>query len=279
MHLKINNIFKHTQRSDYKPLFNRFHYLILFSFVVNIFFCSFNDYDKLIKEASRHMASQNYEEAKPLLQKALKIKRSKEVLKDLGTISMLGDYNLEQAKDYYLKAIYIDENYINAIHNMGVLFLKYFEITDEKNISEKNLHLKNAKKWFDKALSIDNKYYKTYIEYGRYYYYKNNYKEALNALETSVNISGENHYAYMLSGEIYFNGLNDYKKALEKFEKAYLINDSIPQISYFLFKTYANLGNKEKAEIHFNKYIFLLKKIDTSEEIIKRAELEKEKLL
>ncbi|MDH5717629.1 MAG: hypothetical protein OEZ22_08310 [Spirochaetia bacterium] len=273
----MNNITRYldNQKQNKKKIII---FTIFISLTLVIMSCKPKNHEQLVNEAKINIQNEEYDRAKDLLKKALEQKKSKEAYKELGNLYLLAEANYDLAEQFYILSLSLDEDYINSIHNMGLVYIKKYESKDERNFKTKEGHIETAIKWFQKALEKDKNFELSHIELSRCYLYKKDFKKSIDYIENAINLNENNPISFSLAGEIILSTNNNYKQALEYFEKSYAISNSIPETLFFLAKTHKKLGNEEKSSEYYKIYIELLKRLNTPFEIIKRAEAEQKNL-
>jgi tetratricopeptide (TPR) repeat protein len=211
-------------------------------------------YEELLQQGTEQRKAQKWAQAKHILFAAAEKKQTPEVYKELGNVFLLGEQNIAEAESYYRKALAIDANYINAQFNMGVVSLKKYEQTlDDKGRGNEEL-LNEAKAWFDKVYTQNPNFAIGLEEMAKYYFYRHDYKKALETAQKVVAMDNRNANAYSVMGQIYFTGLKDYKQAFDNFEQARSLNNKDVDVVYFLWATSEKLGKAQDAKQFKTRY-------------------------
>jgi len=216
-------------------------------------------YDELMQEAVEARKASNYKIARQRLFAALEKKQTAEAYKELGNVVLLGEQNLIEAESFYLKALEIDKTYINAQFNMAVINLRRYEQTIGDNGKGNEDFLNEADKWFKKVYEQNPNFGVGLEELGKYYYYRHDYKKALEIVQKALGADARNAGAYSLIGQIYYGGLKDYQQAFDNFEQARTFNNKDLDVVYFLWVTSEKLAKKQDAEQYKTRYEQMLK--------------------
>jgi len=211
-------------------------------------------YEALLQEGVELRKNQKWKEAKNKIFAAVEKNPTAEAYKELGNIFLLGEQNVVEAENYYKKSLEVDPNYINAQFNMAVVSLKKYELTlDDKGKGSEDL-LKEAKDWFDKVYAQNPNFAVGIEEMAKYYYYKHDYKKALDTAQKAIALDNRNANAYSALGQIYFSGLKDYKLAFDNFEQARSLNNNDVDVIYFLWATSVKLKKTQDAQQFKEQY-------------------------
>ncbi len=231
-----------------------------------------------MQEAIALRKSGDYVEAKAKIEKALKIEQSELAYKELGNYYLEYEHNLDAAEDNYLHSLSINAKYTNALHNMGLVNLKRYEASTNDDGYGEESYLKAAKQWFDKALATDSTFPLTFAEMGKYYFYRDDYQNALDMLKKSISLGGNEAYCRNIMGQVYFKGLDKPELALDNFQISYAIFPGDPDLLYHISMTHLKLDNMVEAEKYFDKYIALLHEMNAPDNVISKAREEKSRL-
>tara|TARA_A100001015_G_scaffold166161_1_gene184693 strand:+ start:640 stop:2358 length:1719 start_codon:yes stop_codon:yes gene_type:complete len=148
------------------------------------------DYKKAI-ELYKTVETQNFKEKKILFNNLAKC--------------FLGDQNIDEAKNYYLKALEFDQNDKLIVNNLLILFLR---------IGDKN----NAKYFYKKAREIDENYIEFQLNESDYFISEDKIEDAIKCLKIIIDNS-KNYVAYTKLSKIY-SMIGDLKKSIEVIEDA-----------------------------------------------------------
>ena len=117
----------------------------------------------------------------------------------------LGDQNIDEAKNYYLKALEFDHNDKLIVNNLLILFLR---IGDKEN----------AEHFFNRAQKIDKDYIEFKLNKSEYLLSQNKIEDAINCLKDIITES-KNYIAYTKLSKIY-SMIGDLKKSIEIIDQA-----------------------------------------------------------
>ncbi len=148
------------------------------------------DYKKAI-ELYKTVETQNFKEKKILFNNLAKC--------------FLGDQNIDEAKNYYLKALEFDQNDKLIVNNLLILFLR---------IGDKN----KAKYFYKKAREIDENYIEFQLNESDYFISEDKIEDAIKCLKIIIDNS-KNYVAYTKLSKIY-SMIGDLKKSIEVIEDA-----------------------------------------------------------
>lgn len=233
-------------------------------------------YEELLKEGTDLRRAQKWADAKQTLFAAAEKKQTAEVYKELGNVFLLGEQNLGEAEGYYKKALGVDATYINAEFNMAVVNLKKYEMTLDDSGKGNEALLDEANKWFKKVYTQNPNFGVGIEEMAKYYYYKRDYKTALETAQKAVAVDNRNANAYSVTGQIYYSGLKDYKQAFENFEQARSLNNKDADIVYFLWAASEKLKKTQDSAQFKTRYEQMLKQeglsADQAKDRVKRLE-------
>jgi tetratricopeptide (TPR) repeat protein len=233
-------------------------------------------YEELLQSGMEQRKAQKWADAKQTLFSAAEKKQTAEVYKELGNVFLLGEQNLGEAEGYYKKALGIDATYINAEFNMAVVALKKYELTLDDSGKGNEALLDEADKWFKKVYTQNPNFGVGIEEMAKYYYYRRNYKAALETAQKAIAVDNRNSNAYSVTGQIYYSGIKDYKQAFENFEQARSLNNKDTDIVYFLWATSEKLKKPQDAAQFKTRYEQMLKQEglagDQAKDRVKRLE-------
>lgn len=141
----------------------------------------------------------------------------------------------------YEKAIELGKNEESVYNNLGNAY---------KNVGDYDKSLKN----FEKSLTINPNYKVVYLNMADLFQYRKEYKNACNAYETYINyIKGANENVLSNYGYALFE-TDNYKKALEQFEKAFDKNNEEIDVVLGLIMVNSLLDNKAKVQKYSNHF-------------------------
>lgn len=216
-------------------------------------------YEEHMKDGVELRRAQKWGEAKQALFAAAEKKGTPEVYKELGNVFLLGEQNIAEAEGYYKKSLAIEPTYINSQFNMAVVNLKKYEYTlDEAGKGDESL-LNEANKWFSKVYAQNPNFSVGIEEMAKFYYYRRDYKTALETAQKAIAVDNRNSNAYSVIGQIYFSGLKDYKQAFENFELSRSLNNKDADVVYFLWATSEKLKKSQDARQFKTRYEQMLK--------------------
>ena len=148
------------------------------------------DYKKAIK-VYKNLENQNFKEKKILFNNLAKC--------------FLGAQNINEAKNYYLKALEFDQNDKLIVNNLLILFLR---------IGDKN----KAKYFYKKAQEIDKNYIEFKLNESDYLISEDKIEDAIKCLRAIIDNS-KNYVAYTKLSKVY-SMIGDLKKSIEVIEDA-----------------------------------------------------------
>ncbi|MDC2997812.1 hypothetical protein OAY51_04365 [Candidatus Pelagibacter sp.] len=148
------------------------------------------DYKKAI-ELYKTVEAQNFKEKKILFNNLAKC--------------FLGDQNIDEAKNYYLKALEFDQNDKLIVNNLLILFLR---------IGDKN----KAEYFYKKAQKIDENYIEFKLNKSDYLLSEDKIEDAIKCLKEIIDNS-KNYVAYTKLSKIY-SMIGDFKKSTEIINQA-----------------------------------------------------------
>jgi len=258
-----------------KTFFNK---LLLISIISTTYNCS-EDQNQLVEKAVTARKQGNYQEAYTHLKKAEKIKDNEVVYKEIGNyfLEYKNDYN--EAEKYYQKSLSIQPDYVNAMHNMGLLNLKRYENSNDAPGEDNHNYLKEAEKWLQMAMEKDKNFGLSYAEYGRMLFYKQQYESSIQYLLKALKLNADPQHVHNILGQVYLLGIQDNKSALDHFEKAYNQYSTDPQFLKMLALAHKNLEHKQEAENYYKRYLERLHQLKAPAEVIQAAEKDKSNYL
>ena len=255
--------------------FKSFQIIAATSLVLMMVSCK-ADPDKLLQEGITYRKNGQYEKARKKIEKVLKIEKNHIAYKELGNYYLEYKEDYDKAIELYQESLFQHEDYINAIHNIGLAYLKKFELS-RTNKKTDTSHLDKAQEWLNKALAIDNDYTLSVSEKGKLLFYKKEYDESLETLERALNLSGADEgYIRTIMGQVYLRGLKQYQKALDNFKVSYAKYRKNPDLVYYMALTHRHLNNRIEAKTYYSKYIDLLKELKSPTDVLENAEKQRE---
>lgn len=255
-----------------KPsLYRRTLFTFLFFFLFLSFQCS-KDYQGLFNEAMELKRQGKYDEYLSKLQEAAQKKETAEVYKEMGNyyISYAVDY--DKAEELLNKSLAIDPNYANAIHNLGLVYLKRYEKDSPEGKKEK--YLDQADKWFSKNLSKNPDFGLSYAEYAMVLMYRHKNKDALENIKIAQQKGANFNYLSLLEGKIYYYGFQDYENAIKSFNIAYNDFSKDPYLLKLMAYSYKKLKQPQDAHLYYIKYEKSLEESGAPSKIIEKAKSE-----
>lgn len=241
--------------------------------------CFQKNYQKELDKAKSYRISGQFEKAEMILSQLLKMEETKEVYKELGNIYLIGYNDLQRAETAYQKSLKLDPQYVNSLHNMGLVYLKKYENSMDHAGKGNKTFLLTSKEWFNKVLEINPDFYLTLVEYAKAFYYNKDYSQAIEYLEKAIPLNASYAPIYSVKGQIYLKGLNDINKALYNLKKSYGLDPNNIENIYFLAICYGEAKDKENFVYFFDKYIKMLERKKVDSKIIEDYRKEKEHIM
>jgi len=146
----------------------------------------------------------------------------------------------------YEDALSLEPNNPYLVTQKGIALLAKASLLSQDKADEKEKILSEAKKQFDKAISLKPDYVDAYLQKAGISQSQGNMEEAINILKEAEKITPNNETLLLQLGLLYYYN-KDYENARIKLEK---LTSRVPSYSnalYFLGLTYDELGNKEKS--------------------------------
>ena len=143
----------------------------------------------------------------------------------------LADQNIDEAKNYYLKALEFDQNDKLIINNLLILFLR---------IGNKD----KAEYFYKKAQKIDKNYIEFKLNESDYFVSQDKIEDAIKCLKTIINKS-KNYVAYIKLSKIY-SMIGDLKKSIEIIEEAIVAHPNQKDLKFTRGMHYLIDGEFEK---------------------------------
>ena len=160
----------------------------------------------------------------------LNFKEKKILFNNMAKCS-LGAQQINDAKNYYLKALEIDQNDKLIVNNLLILYLR---------IEEKN----KIEQFYKKAEQLDDNYIEFKLNKSDYFLYKNEIYKAIEVLKSIIEDS-KNYIAYTKLAKIYLT-IGKIKKAVEIVEEAISIYPDIKDLKFTRGMLHLTMGEFEK---------------------------------
>jgi superkiller protein 3 len=125
--------------------------------------------------ADKYMTAGQYEEAEAEFKKALAAKRIPESYKNLGLVYQRQKL-YDKAIEYYLEALKLDSNYVDALNNLGVVYYESDQVDE-------------AIKCVQKSLKIDPASLEGHLNLGTFYKEAGRYSAALRSFERGMEVA------------------------------------------------------------------------------------------
>lgn len=122
---------------------------------------------------------------------------------------------------------------------------------------------KTAIKAYEKAITLDKKYYQAYYNIGTLYLNLQNYEKSIHYFKESTTANKNFAHGYYNLGCTYLK-TKDYNLARKSFESAIKINPEEPDYYFNLGFAYKKIGNQKRAEKAITLYNELIKKRNAS---------------
>jgi tetratricopeptide (TPR) repeat protein len=214
--------------------------------------CSPMNISQDIQRAETLRQQEKYDEARKVLEKVISAesitsREKARACKELGNTWLLGNDDLDRAAMWYQKSAEADPQYENAIHNLGLVELKRFEqkLTGKNASPEALGHLNKAEEYFLNALTKNPRFALSAEELSKVYFYKKDYKKALEQIRTARKYSGQNSRMLLIEGQIFQKGLKDPKSAFRLYEEAFAIDRKNPTVVYYLVETASSVSREK----------------------------------
>lgn len=108
---------------------------------------------------------------------------------DITAQAFLHKGEIEEALSLSEKALAIDENYAVAYSNLGIIHIRFFELTGDQDVMSK------AFLNFEKALELDPRSGSAHQGLGLFHMYKGNYDQAVHHLEIALQLQPDMYHA------------------------------------------------------------------------------------
>ena len=153
-------------------------------------------------------------------------------------------------------AFYSDNNYNKSLD----LLLQINESTRTPqdwlllgNILQEKGEKENAVYMYQKAIAVDNKFYKAYYNLANIFLADEKYSIAIEHYKKAVSLSKDNPYLHYNLACAYIKA-GDIKKAKSSLIKAVTLKNDIPEVHYNLAYVYKSLGKTKIAEDYLSNY-------------------------
>jgi protein O-mannosyl-transferase len=158
-------------------------------------------------------------------------------------INKLGNFyfefgKFEEAKNYYTKAIKINENDILLNGNLGIVFYKLNKFD-------------SASLYLQKAVLKGSKVPDVYSNLGSIYFNKNEHKKAIETFQRGIYHNPSNSNLYLNLGNTY-GACGNFENSITQLLKAYQLDTTNFQILGYIALSYQNLGNQHLSEKYLN---------------------------
>ena len=168
---------------------------------------------------------------------------------------------------------YNKENYLLVIRAAKLLLQKVPNNTFLYNLIGscfQNLNdLDNAKVFFEKALTVDDKNISALNNIANVYKNLKNFSLAKDNYQKALNINPNFINALVNYGSLKYE-LNDYEGSIILYKKALSLNEKTPQAHYNLGLVYQAMGFFHKAKYHLQKLIKIYPKMTSADKILSR---------
>ena len=242
-----------------------FSILIISSFL----FCGKTE-NEMIEEAIKERVAGKYAQAETILREALAKSENEVIYKELCNIYLLGMENLEEAEKYYMKSLQINPSYINSIHNMGLVYLKRYEQSQDQTGKGDMQLLEKAHSYLQKSLAINSQFLLSRQEMAKYHFYKGEFDKAISEIQIAIAQDSRNARGYSIAGQIYLKGKNDLEKALRNFEDGYALNRQDTDLLLLLARTTKMLKDEVKADFYLKQYREIMRRKGYSDDDIEK---------
>lgn len=121
------------------------------------------------------------------------------------------------------------------------------------NIKQDKGDLKSAVEMYEKAASINKKFYKAYYNLGVLYFGEEKYQLALENFKKAKKFKLDNPVIYYNLGCTYIN-LGEFRKAKNELFYAIELKNNVPEYYYNLAYAYKKLGKNKKSEYYMDLY-------------------------
>ena len=111
----------------------------------------------------------------------------------------------------------------------------------------------NAVFMYNKAISVDSKFYKAYYNLANHYAEKGQLNLAIKYYTKAASLKKDNPYILYNLANIYITQ-KDYSKARTYLNKALVINSNIPEIHYNLVYVYQMMNKQKQADVYLKNY-------------------------
>lgn len=195
--------------------------------------------------------------AEETIRESISLVNAPESLITLAQILVGQEKQLEEAEELLNQA----QQRTSEPHNLALVesnMAKIAELRDDKA---------QALQHYQRAAEISPTFPKIWINLGFLQYDLTQYDEAIQSLKRSVELNPDDIEGYIGLGEIYRNGLNDYKNAEEILLKGLEVDDESADMLGSLAMVYIDQGNTRKAE----KYLEMAEDIEPDSDFIQEV--------
>ncbi|MCS6985619.1 MAG: tetratricopeptide repeat protein [Leptospiraceae bacterium] len=227
--------------------------------------------EELVHKAIALREQGRYQEAKKILEEALAIEPTATAYKELGNYYLIAEGNLDEAERNYQASLKLNPTYLNALHNMGTVYLNRYEKTQDDRGRGNKQYLDTAYQYLKQAMEQNPNFGLTHQELARYFFYAGQIPQALESIEKAIKLEPKSARAYLIAGQLYLKGKKDLKTAHEYFERAYAFDRKLPDVLYYLHLTSRKQNKTEDAIFYESEYRKLLEERNLTPEEIQSA--------
>lgn len=173
------------------------------------------------------------------------------VLLSMGTVSFASEELSKQAT-----AFYSDNNYQKTIDLILQIDEKERSAKDWLilgNVLEDKGEKENAVFMYQKAISVDSKYYKAYYNLANQYANDGRYNMAIQNYKKAASLNKENPYVFYNMACTYIK-LGELGKAKTNLNKAIMLKSDVPDFHYNLAYVYKLLNKPKLAQTYLSNY-------------------------
>lgn len=170
--------------------------------------------------------------------------------------------------DAYKEAIKLEPNNPDYPTQAGISVLKQISILTKDQESQKPDLYKQAKEFFDQAISLKSDYAPAHYQMAQLYINQNDVQNAVLSLQLAAAAAPTDVNLAFQLGLVYYNQAKDYGKAAAEFETAVSLNPNYSNALYFLGLCYDELGRKSDAVTVFERVTQLNPKNDLAASIL-----------
>lgn len=121
------------------------------------------------------------------------------------------------------------------------------------NVLDDKGEIDNANFMYQKAISVDGKFYKSYYNLANNYAEKAQYNMAISNYKKAISLNKENPFLYYNLACVYIK-TGDLKKAKTNLNKAILLKNDVPEFHYNLAYVYKQLNKSKLAQTYLDNY-------------------------